>query len=229
MKNKMRNLTKDQIQRIVFISLLVLVFAAFFISLSIATSDKNPIDKDPIENPDDKDPIDNPDDKDPIDNPDDKDPVVVAETLGLPLAGSFEVVRKYYDATGSQESQELAVIQFGKRYYTSTGVALISTASTSFNVIATMSGEIMGVEESPIYGITVTIKHNNDIYTEYSSLSYASVAVGDEVAKGAVIGVSGVCEFDNTLASHVYFKLVKENTNYNPESYFGKDLSKDLQ
>ena len=53
MKKWYKSLSKEQIQRYVFIGLLVVVFAAFFISLSIANNyDKNKKD-DQIEQPND--------------------------------------------------------------------------------------------------------------------------------------------------------------------------------
>ena len=52
MKKWYKSLSKEQIQRYVFLGLLILVFAAFFISLSIASSnEKNKPTKDPIEQP----------------------------------------------------------------------------------------------------------------------------------------------------------------------------------
>ena len=53
MKKWLKSLSKEQIQRYVFVGLLVLVFVAFFVSLSIASSnEKNQGDNPPIENPD---------------------------------------------------------------------------------------------------------------------------------------------------------------------------------
>ena len=130
------------------------------------------------------------------------------EVINLPLSNDFIVVRKYYDPEDSTEEQELAVIQFGKRYYTSDGIALTTKNEENFQVLAALSGEVVSVDENPIYGIVVTIKHENELYTEYSSLSEATVQTGAVVKQGDVIGVSGVCEYDNTLKSHVYFKVM---------------------
>ena len=134
------------------------------------------------------------------------------------------VVRKYYDINDSQENQELAVIQFGKKYFTSNGVALANKENTDFNVLSALSGEVLSVDESPIYGVVVTMKHENDIITEYSSLSKATVKVGDVVTQGAEIGVSGVCEYDSELGSHIYFKVMKNDTTYNPEKVIGQTI-----
>jgi hypothetical protein len=82
--------------------------------------------------------------------------------------------------------------------------------------------EVVSVDESPIYGIVVTIKHENDLYTEYSSLSEATVSAGNKVSQGDVIGVSGVCEYDSALESHVFFKVMTNDKTFNPTEVVGK-------
>ena len=114
--------------------------------------------------------------------------------------------------------------QFGKRYYTSNGIGLTSKENKEFNVLAALSGEVVSVDESPIYGVVVTIKHENDVYTEYGSLSEAKVTAGAKVSQGDVIGVSGVCEYDSTLDTHVYFKVMTGSKTYNPEDVIGKTI-----
>lgn len=220
MKKWFKNLNREQAQKFVFVGLLVLIFAAFFISLSIAKSNENkkPND-DPIEQPDDG---KKPDDGN---KPDDK-PKPAEESMGLPIKGDFVVVRKFYDSSYTDENLELAVIQYGKKYYTSSGIALSTVDKKDTDVCSVLSGEVTTVQESPIYGVTVTIKHSNDVYTEYSSLSKANVKVGDTVKQGDVIGTSGVCEFDSSLASHVFFKVVKNNKTYDPETVIGKTTLK---
>lgn len=234
MKKWYKSLSKEQIQRYVFLGLLILVFAAFFISLSIASSnEKNQPTKDPIEQPN----TDNSGNNNQNDNNNDNNnnnentennetpkPEPKVETFSMPIEGDFMVVRKYYDINDSQENQELAVIQFGKKYFTSNGVALANKENTDFNVLSALSGEVLSVDESPIYGVVVTMKHENDIITEYSSLSKATVKVGDVVTQGAEIGVSGVCEYDSELGSHIYFKVMKNDTTYNPEKVIGQSI-----
>lgn len=220
MKKWFKNLNREQVQKIVFVGLLVLIFAAFFVSLSIAKSNetKKPND-DPIEQPND-------DKKNPDDNKQPEEPKPLEESMGLPIKGDFVVVRKFYDSSYTNENLELAVIQYGKKYYTSNGIALSTVDKKDTDVCSALSGEVTNVQESPIYGVVVTIKHDNNVYTEYSSLSKTTVKVGDTVKQGDVIGTSGVCEFDSTLASHVFFKVVKDNKNYDPETTIGKTTLK---
>ena len=228
MKKWLKSLSKEQIQRYVFVGLLVLVFVAFFVSLSIASSnEKNQGNTPPIENPDNGQNNNNnsnnniQEGEDP-NNQNPSKPTI--EKIGMPMEGDFVVVRKYYDKNDTTENQELSVIQFGKRYYTSNGIGLSSKEKTNFNVLAALSGEVVSVDESPIYGVVVTLKHENNIHTEYGSLSEATVSVGDVVSQGDVIGVSGVCEYDSTLESHVYFKVMSGTKTYNPENVIGKTI-----
>ena len=75
----------------------------------------------------------------------------------------------------------------------------------------------------------ITIKHENELYTEYSSLSEATVQTGAKVKQGDVIGVSGVCEYDSTLKSHVYFKVMTGSKTFNPENVIGKTIEETLK
>ena len=232
MKKWLKSLSKEQIQRYVFVGLLVLVFVAFFVSLSIASSnEKKGQENPPIENPNNGPNNDNNNSNNGDNNTNDGEgqnnqnpskPTI--EKIGMPIEGDFVVVRKYYDKDDSKEEQELAVIQFGKRYYTSNGIGLTSKENKEFNVLAALSGEVVSVDESPIYGVVVTIKHENDVYTEYGSLSEAKVTAGAKVSQGDVIGVSGVCEYDSTLDTHVYFKVMTGSKTYNPEDVIGKTI-----
>lgn len=212
MKKWFSKLTKDQIQRFVFLGLLVIVFSAFFIALGINSSDEE------NNTPDTTDPIES-------DEPNNT-PVVVAQTFILPTNDSTcTIVRSYYSSTAETSEQEKAVIQYGSRYFVSTGIALQNEAGTDFKVVASLDGTVESVEESPIYGIVVVIKHDDDVYTEYSSLSSTVLKQGDTITQGTIIGVSGKCEYDSTLPSHVYFKVAVNSKTVNPVSVIGKTIA----
>lgn len=240
MKKWFKSLSKEQIQRYVFVGLLVLVFVAFFVSLSLANENEKKPNDDKIEQPGNNDNNDgnnndgNNNDNNGGNNLDNNDnnnpqPAPTPEKMSMPLKDDFVVVRKYYDSTASTEDQELAVIQFGKRYYTSNGVSLSKKDKKQFEVLAALSGEVVSVDESPIYGIVITIKHQNDLYTEYSSLSEAKVSKGAIVNQGDVIGTSGVCEYDSNLDSHVYFKVMAGSKTFNPENVIGQTIETILE
>ena len=228
MKKWYKSLSKEQIQRYVFIGLLVVVFAAFFISLSIANNyDKNKKD-DQIEQPNDNN--NNEENPDTGNNENEQpEPAPQKETMNMPINGEFKVARKFYDLEASSEDQELSVIKFGKRYFTSNGIAITTSTNQDFEVLASLSGEVISVDESPIYGVVVTLKHESGLYTEYGSLKESKVTVGTNVNQGDVIGVSGVCEYDSELPSHVYFKVMSDSKTYNPEIVMGQNIENILK
>ena len=233
MKKWLKSLSKEQIQRYVFVGLLVLVFVAFFVSVGIANnSQKTPSDQ--IGNNDNNN--NNNDDTNNNNNNDNQNnqqvpnkPETKKEVITMPMNDDFVVVRKYYEQDDTAENQELAVIQFGKRYYTSNGIALSKKDNQDFEVLAALSGEVVSVDENPIYGIVITIKHENELYTEYSSLSESKVQAGASVKQGDVIGVSGVCEYDSSLQSHVYFKVLNNSKTFNPENVIGKTIEETVK
>ena len=90
------NISKEKAQRILFITVLILVFGVFFISLSLLgpgdDTDKDPNDKDPITDPNDN------------DDEDDED-VIVYEVIKAPYSSdlSVQVVRKYWSLEQTTE------------------------------------------------------------------------------------------------------------------------------
>lgn len=228
MKKWFKSLSKEQIQRYVFVGLLVLVFVAFFVSLSLANENEKKPNNDPIEQPGNNDNNDK-NDKNNDNNDNNQQQTPEPEKMSMPMKDDFVVVRKFYNSAATTEEQELGVIQFGKRYYTSNGISLSTKDKKQFEVLAALSGEVVSVDESPIYGVVITIKHQNDLYTEYSSLSEAKVTVGAEVSQGDVIGTSGICEYDSNLDSHVYFKVMSGNKTFNPEDVIGQTIETILE
>lgn len=231
MKKWLKSLSKEQIQRYVFIGLLVLVFVAFFVSVGIANNTEKPSDN--IDNTDDGNNNTDDNNNDNQNNENNQQvpntPEPKKEVINIPLSEDFVVVRKYYESEDSAEEQELAVIQFGKRYYTSNGISLTTKEEKEFQVLAALSGEVVSVDDNPIYGVVVTIKHENELYTEYSSLSEATVEAGTKVKQGDVIGVSGICEYDSSLKSHVYFKVMTGAKTFNPENVIGKTIEETIK
>ena len=220
MKKWFSKFSKDQLQRFVFLGALVLVFSVFFIALGVSSSkDNRPNDQTQIPNNDGN----NNDNQNGSQVPDkDNKPNNAKQTFVLPTKSTtYSVVRKYYSTQSSKEDQELSVIQYGKRYFVSTGVALQEADGKDFNVVAALDGVVESVEESPIYGVVIVLKHESNVFTEYSSLSQANVGVGDSVKQGDVIGVSGTCEYDSELLSHVYFRVSKNSQTYDPLTVVG--------
>lgn len=217
MKNWINKIPKDKLQRYIFLGALILVFAAFFISLAlIDNDDEPPIDENP--------PGQNDEDEDDDDDDDDDEDDIIEESFKIPTNDDYEIVRKFYDIEADMEENELAIHIFNNIYSNSKGVSIASKNEDSFEVVASLTGVVEKVEENALRGYIVTIKHDDDIHTQYSSLSSVNVAEGDVVEQGELVGISGISEYDE-LNSHVHFKVLKKNMCYNPETLIGKKIT----
>lgn len=99
---------------------------------------------------------------------------------------------------------------FGKNYKLNGGSAfkqlgLEYTAPDGEDVKAAEAGEVVYVGTTDVTGNIVIIEHGYGLKTLYCHLGSASVAVGDKVAKGGVVGKCGRTGFTNT--SGVYFGM----------------------
>lgn len=81
------------------------------------------------------------------------------------------------------------------------------------DVMAAYDGVVESVTYDVLNGNTVTIKHDDKLTTVYSSLNVPTVAVGQKVKKGEVIGTMGTtATAEYSMGAHVHF-TVKENGN----------------
>lgn len=210
---KWLNPANSKTKHFLFVGILILVFGVFFVSLKLADS-KDPVEgvKDPVVTPE-------PDEKEPT--PVDK-PIEKTESFVLPCTISdYKLVRKFYRYDAETSEQELAVIQFGSQYFLSKGISIARNDNEGFNIVATLSGTVKEVTDSPVYGKTVTIDHGNGIVSEYISLSEVSVKNGDVISQGDIIGVSGVNEYDQASNNHVHFKVSVNGVLKDPEQLIG--------
>ena len=87
--------------------------------------------------------------------------------------------------------------------------------------MAVYDGEIMSIETDIANGTTITVKHNDDLTTVYSSLSSdVPVEVGAKVKKGDTIGYisdSGYDEYKE--GAHVHLEVWEKGEKINPEKY----------
>ncbi|MFE0376081.1 M23 family metallopeptidase [Streptomyces inhibens] len=68
-----------------------------------------------------------------------------------------------------------------------------------------------GGGDGPAYGNAIVIKHDNGMYTQYAHLSQIQVHVGEQVATGEQIGLSG--STGNSTGPHLHFE-VRTGPNY---------------
>lgn len=200
-KEWIKKIGQNKFQFFFFVGILALLIVALVVSTSIK---ENPT---PSEEPTD----------DPAD-------VEAVEEVKLPYDGAadFKVVRKFYDRNDTQENQLLGLIKYGNTYRTSLGTSFARTNNEPFDVLAAVSGKVVEIKESPLYGKYVVLEHKDNLKTYYYALSEVTVSVGADVSQGSKIGVSGHSEIDKEAGNHVYFKIVKSGKHLNPEKIFGK-------
>lgn len=99
--------------------------------------------------------------------------------------------------------------------------AICLGAEKGANVYAVFGGVVESVETTYLHGTTITIKHNNNLKTVYSSLEEKpKVKEGDSVAKGQVIGkVSSTAQAETALGNHLHFEVLKNNLKVDPSEY----------
>lgn len=214
MKNWIKKIGQNKFQFFFFVGILSLLAVALIVSASLNNID-DPIDDNPptVVTPDDGD-----------DEPADTKP---EEVLVVPFASDMEyvVVRKFYDKNASKEDQAKSLIKYGNTYRTSSGTGFAKNDNTSFDVLVALTGKVVEIKESPLYGNYVVVEHNDTLKTRYYGLSEVSVSVGDEVTQGTKLGVSGSTDIDKEAGNHIYFQVLKENKYVNPETLIGKKLS----
>lgn len=149
------------------------------------------------------------------------------EVFQVPFSDTmqYKVVRKFYDKTASAADQELSLIKYNNSYRTSNGTSFASVNNDLFDVLSSLSGKVLEIKESPLYGKYVVLEHDNDLKTYYYGLSDVCVSVGATINQGDKIGVSGTTEIDEDAGVHVFVKVTKKDVCLNPEKLIGKKIS----
>lgn len=150
-----------------------------------------------------------------------------SENIKMPVTDQekAEIVTKFYDASAEQEDKENALVFHNNRYYQSTGIDITLEEDESFDVVASLSGQVEEVKEDPILGNVVTLSHGNDVMTYYASMDDITKEVGDEVKQGDELGTAGNNLFGKDIGPHVHFELRKSGESLNPEEFFNQSVS----
>lgn len=206
---RLNKISKEKAQRILFIAVLVLVFGVFFISLSLLSPGETPPNNDP---------------EPPIEEP--EEPTVEYETIIAPYkAANVEIIRRFWSPDKEKEIQEMSMFVYDTRYTMSRGISYAAAENEDFEVVASLSGTVKEISNSDIYGKVVFIEHDNGLVTEYWSLSEVNVEIGDEVAQGDVIGISGESSYDLGSENHVHFRILVDGIPTDPELLIGKAVN----
>jgi len=155
-------------------------------------------------------------------NADDSEPTKL-EIIKPFTDDSIKIVKNYYDSSDTNENQENSLIFYENTYIPSSGISYSN--GNVFDVVSILDGVISDVKEDETIGNSITIKHDNGIVSVYQSISDISVKVGDNVKQGNVIAKSSTSNISTDLDNHLYFELILNGVNVNPEKYYGKHPS----
>ncbi|MBR1554385.1 MAG: peptidoglycan DD-metalloendopeptidase family protein [Oscillospiraceae bacterium] len=106
-------------------------------------------------------------------------------------------------------------------WQTHNGIDIAGTLGDT--VCAVNAGLVRNIENDALWGVTVTIDHQNGLISRYCSLnSGLSVSVGDTVEKGTVIGALGdTADIESSMPTHLHFEVLQGEIYLNPAEYLG--------
>lgn len=138
---------------------------------------------------------------------------------------SAVIKQQFYDSKSKTEEQEAALVFYNNQYHPNTGLNIGMENGKTFDVVATLSGNVTKVEEDPLLGNMIEIDHGDGIVTQYQSVKDLNVKAGDLVEQGQVLAKAGQSLFNQEAGVHVHFEIRKNNVPVNPLDYFNKPLS----
>ena len=222
MKDKIKRFFIDKKELLVFIAVVVVVFATVITIATLALNDTPVVGDDPVVNPgdDDDDPTQKPED------PDDNNPVDLPKAkFAVPVKGEYEMVRIFFDLSLSDEELVSAIISTGSYMIESKGVSYAKSDNSVFDVCSIYDGKVTSVEEDELDGVCVTIRHADGVESIYSSLSDVSVKVNDTIKLGQTIGKASTSLTDVEAGVHVHLEVKVNDAYVNPTTVFGKEVS----
>ena len=215
MKEKIKRFLIDKKELLMFIAVVLVVFGTVITIATLALREK-PVNQEPT--PEETNPVVEP-------TPEETAPVVVIKTFALPIIGEYVVVRTFFDETLPDEQLVNAIIDNGSFMLESKGISYSKKDNSVFNVTAIYDGKVTNVIDDELYGVTVTIKHSEDVYSVYSSLSDVSLKINDTVSKGEVIGKAATSVLDEEAKIHVHLEILVKGNYVNPLNVYGKEIN----
>ena len=107
----------------------------------------------------------------------------------------------------------------------SKGMSYSKPDNSVFDVTAIYEGVVTEVVDDELYGVTVTIKHSDEVESIYSSLTDVSLKVNDTVSQGEVIGKASTSVEDVEAGVHVHLEVLVNGNYVNPAMVYGKELT----
>ena len=215
MKEKIKRFLIDKKELLMFIAVVLVVFGAVITIATLALREK-PVNQEPTLN--EETPVIVP-------TPEETAPVVVIKTFALPIVGEYNIVRTFFDETLPDEQLVSAIISNGSFMLESKGISYSKPDNSVFDVTAIYDGTVTEVVDDELYGVTVTIKHSDEVYSIYSSLSDVSLKVNDSISKGEVIGKASTSVEDIDAGVHVHLEILVNGNYVNPNNVYGKEIN----
>ena len=108
---------------------------------------------------------------------------------------------------------------------THNGIDLAAPLGTE--VLCTEDGTVTAAGADALYGVTVSVLHENGTVTRYCGLNETlAVQAGDVVLRGAVLGTVGdTNEAERAEETHLHFEVLRNDAYVDPESYFAGALA----
>ena len=132
---------------------------------------------------------------------------------------SVKIVKNYYSVSDDEETQQNSIIFYENTYMPSSGISYGN--DTDFDVLAILDGKVVEVKEDDILGNIITIEHDNGIISSYQSVTDIKVKVDDMVKQGDILAKSFTSNISSDLGNHLYFELMINGVNVDPEEYYG--------
>lgn len=140
---------------------------------------------------------------------------------GFPISGNPPCYPLNGEIIGEFSGGELVKSPTTGIWQTHNGIDIAGNQGDT--VCAIDAGIVKNVENDALWGITVTIEHQNGIISRYCSLNNGlSVNTGDKVENGTIIGALGnTADIESAMPTHLHFELMQGEHYLNPVEYLG--------
>ena len=136
----------------------------------------------------------------------------------------IKVLKSFYDYKDEEIKQENSIINYENTYLQNNGV-VYGGIDEDFDVRAIHSGKVTSIKEDKLLGKIVTIEHDNNVISIYSSLKEVTVKENDEISQGTIIGKSGESNLEKDLGSHLLLEMTIDGKYVNPEDTYDRQIS----
>ena len=121
-----------------------------------------------------------------------------------------------------EESQKKSIIYYQDTYMQSSGISYSS--DKQFDVLSILDGKVTEIKEDNLLGNVITIEHSNGIISSYQGVTDIEVKQGEEVKQGDIIAKSSKLNLLPDVENQLYFELIINGTNVNPDNYYDKSI-----